>query len=223
MDFAARYAEIVFTVQEDMETTKAFGTRVRALAREAGRDPNSLKIVPGICPIIAESVQASKDLLARMASYANPVAAMQMLAERLDWPGLEDMPLDGPVPDIPPERRRGHAITLLGVAKKYGFNLRQLRDYASASNGHRLIFGNPEQIADDLEEWFVSGAADGFILHLPFVPGPMEDFANEVVPILQKRGIYRKDYSGTTLRDHLGLQRPPHPLALALPAAQASA
>lgn len=211
IDFAARYAEIVFTVQEDMETTKTFGARVRAIAQEAGRDPNSIKIVPGICPIIAENVEASKDLLARMASYANPTAAMQMLAQRLDLPAVADMPLDGPVPNIPLEKRRGHAITLLGIAKKYDFNLRQLRDYASAANGHRLIFGNPEQIADDLEEWFISGAADGFILHLPFVMGPMERFCDDVVPILQKRGIYRKDYSGRTLRDHLGLARPAHP------------
>ncbi len=222
VDFAAKYAEIVFTVQEDMATTKAFGERVRALAKEAGRDPNSIKIVPGICPIIAESVEASKAMLARMASFAEPVAAMKMLSQRLDLPEVEKMPLDGPVPDIPLEKRRGHAITLLGIAKKYDFNLRQLRDYASAANGHRLIFGNPQQIADDLEEWFVSGAADGFILHLPFVMGPMEDFANKVVPILQEKGIFRKDYSGTTLRDHLGLKRPPHPATLARNGARAA-
>ncbi len=215
LDFASRYAEIVFTVQEDMETTKAFGVKVRALAKAAGRDPNSIKIVPGICPIIAESVEASKEMLARMAAFADPVAAMQMLSERMDLPELHTLPLDGPVPDIPPEKRRGHAITLLGITQKYGFNLRQLRDYVAASNGHRLIFGTAQQVADDLEEWFVSGAADGFILHIIYVPGPMEVFANEVVPILQKKGLYRKDYTGRTLRDHLGLARPAHPLKAA--------
>ncbi len=220
IDFAAKYAEVVFTVQEDLEATKAFGAKVRAMVAKAGRDPASVKIIPGICPIIAETAEKAREKLAEICALADPEAAMGMLSERMDLPELHHMPLDGPVPDIPVEKRRGHAITLLAVAKKYGLNLGQLRDYASASAGHRIIFGSPQQIADDLEEWFVSGAADGFVLHLPYVPGPLETFTQEVVPLLQKKGIYRKDYSGKTLRDHLGLARPPHPAALARNAAE---
>ncbi len=214
MGFAGKYAEVVFTVQGDLEVTKAFGKKVRALAEAEGRDPSTLKILPGICPIIAENEQEARKMLARLASLADPVAAMQMLTQRMDMPELASMPLDSPIPELPPERMRGHAIAMTAVAKKYGFNLGQLRDYASASMGHRLIFGSPQQVADDLEEWFVSGAADGFILHPPFVPGPVEVFATEVVPILQKRGLFRRDYEGPTLRDHLGLARPTHPAAV---------
>ena len=215
MAFAGKYAEVVFTVQGDLEVTKAFGRKVREMAAAAGRDPSTLKILPGICPIIAENEGQARKLLERLSELADPVAAMQMLTQRMDMPELATMPLDGPIPERDPSKMRGHAIAMTAVAKKYGFNLRQLRDYASASMGHRLILGSPEQVADDLEEWFVSGAADGFILHPIFVPGPVETFAKEVVPILQKRGLFRKEYEGRTLRDHLGLARPPHPAAVA--------
>jgi FMN-dependent oxidoreductase (nitrilotriacetate monooxygenase family) len=218
--FAAKYAEVVFTVQEDLEETKAFGKKLRALVEKEGRDPASVKLVTGLCTFIAGSREEAQANLTKMASYANPVAAMKILSERLEMPEIEHMPLDGPVPTIPPERMRGHAITLTAVAKKYGYNLGQLRDYASAANGHRLVFGSPEQVADDMAEWFESGATDGFVLHMSHFPGPLQDFTEKVVPLLQKRGIYRTEYSGRTMRDHLGLARPPHPLQMARIAAE---
>jgi alkanesulfonate monooxygenase SsuD/methylene tetrahydromethanopterin reductase-like flavin-dependent oxidoreductase (luciferase family) len=108
---------------------------------------------------------------------------------------------------------QGHASTLTALAKKHKMSLRELRDYTASAMGHRLLFGTPEQIADGLEEWFVAGAADGFNIMPPWFPGAFDDFVGEVVPILQKRGLFRTEYVGRTLRDHLGLPRPPHPTA----------
>ena len=106
---------------------------------------------------------------------------------------------------------QGHARVLQSVARRRNMSIRQLRDYAAVSSGHRVLMGTPDQVADDLQSWFTSGACDGFAIMTPFSPQPFERFVDKVVPILVSRGLFRKDYEGTTLRDHLGLQRPPHP------------
>ncbi len=87
--------------------------------------------------------------------------------------------------------------------------LRELRDLAAASSGHRVVHGTPEMVADDLEAWFRAGAADGFVVSCPFYPAPFERFVDQVVPLLVRRGLFRAEYAGRTLRDHLGLSRPP--------------
>jgi alkanesulfonate monooxygenase SsuD/methylene tetrahydromethanopterin reductase-like flavin-dependent oxidoreductase (luciferase family) len=118
------------------------------------------------------------------------------------------------VPELPQSTiMQGHAVTLSALAKKHNMTLRELRDYAASAMGHRLLLGTPEQIADGLEEWFVAGAADGFNIMPPWFPGAFDDFVEQVVPILQKRGLFRTEYSGRTLREHLGIPRPPHPRA----------
>lgn len=93
--------------------------------------------------------------------------------------------------------------------------LRELRDFTSAGTGHRVCHGTPEMIADDMQEWFEKGAADGFIVKTCYLPAPFDDFVDRVVPVLQQRGLFRQDYTGTTLREHLGLARPPHPASAA--------
>ena len=104
---------------------------------------------------------------------------------------------------------------LQSIAKRRNLTIRQLRDYAAVSSGHRVLMGTPTQIADDLESWFKAGACDGFAIMTPYSPQPFERFVDGVVPILQERGLFRRDYEGKTLREHLGLPRPPHPATLA--------
>lgn len=211
LPFAAQTGEVVFTVQSDIDTTKAFSARLRDLAATAGRDPGSIRVMPGVCPFVAESEEAAKQMLWNLSEFLDEEAAWAKLTSRL---GVEVTHLDpeGPVPKIPYEEMRGHAKTLTYVAEKYGFNLRQIRDYAAAASGHRLLFGTPEMVADDLEHWFLSGAADGFVVISPWIHGPLEAFTEQVVPILQKRGLFRQEYTGSTLREHLGLPRPSHPM-----------
>jgi alkanesulfonate monooxygenase SsuD/methylene tetrahydromethanopterin reductase-like flavin-dependent oxidoreductase (luciferase family) len=135
---------------------------------------------------------------------------LKILSERLGH-DLSSFPLDGPVPTLPPSGvMQGHAVTLSALAKKHDMSLRELRDFTAAAMGHRLLCGTPEFVADGLEEWFVAGAADGFNLMPPWFPGAFDDFVDQVVPILQRRGLFRMEYAGRTLRDHLNLPRPPH-------------
>lgn len=212
-DLAASIAEVVFAVQQDMATAKKIAADLRARAEKFGRDPSHLKIMPGVCPIIGESEADAKAKLRQLGEFSDPASALKVLSERLGQ-DLSSYPLDGPVPELPQSTMmQGHAVTLTALAKKHNMTLRELRDYASTAMGHRLLLGTPEQVADGLEEWFVAGAADGFNIMPPWFPGAFDDFVNEVVPLLQKRGLFRTEYTGRTLRDHLGLPRPSHPSA----------
>lgn len=209
--FAAASAEVVFVVQDTMSGSKAFVEKVRAEAAKLGRAPDSMKFLPGLAAIIADSPEAARDEIARLASYNDPDAALNQLSVRMGM-DLTGLPLDGPAPEVPENNEtRGYARILSAAAKRHGFNLGQLRDYASLAAGHAVFMGTPEQIADEMQAWVEAGAADGFNL-LPASFGPFFDrFVDEVVPILQRRRLFRSEYSGQTLRDHLGLSRPDRP------------
>ena len=212
-ELAASIGEIIFAVQQDLATAKTFANGLRAQAKKFGRDPSHMKIMPGVCPIIGSSEADAKAKLAALGEFSDPASALKVLSERLGH-DLSSYPLDGPVPELPPSSiMQGHAATLSALARKHNMTLRELRDYAASAMGHRLLLGTPEQIADGLEEWFVAEAADGFNIMPPWFPGAFDDFVDHVVPILQRRGLFRTEYSGHTLRDHLGLPRPPHPTA----------
>jgi FMN-dependent oxidoreductase (nitrilotriacetate monooxygenase family) len=212
-DLAASIAEIVFAVQQDMQEAKSFADDIKARARRFGRDPAHVKIMPGVSPIIGSTEAEARERLSRLGEFLDPVAALRVLSERLGQ-DLSGHDLDGPVPELPESTiMRGHARTLTALARRENLTLRQLRNIAAGAMGHRLLCGTPEQVADGLEEWFQAGAADGFNVMPPWFPGAFDDFVDHVVPLLQKRGLFREDYAGSTLRDHLGLPRPPHPAA----------
>jgi N-acetyl-S-(2-succino)cysteine monooxygenase len=209
--FAASVADVVFTVQQNKDTAIAFAKRLKTLAEQQfGREPAHLKILPGICPIVGSTEAEAKAKLAEIGALTDPVYAMKVLSERMGS-DLSSYPLDGPVPQLPPSTiMQGHAITLAETARRRSMTLRELRDLVGLSMGHKLMCGTPEQIADEMAEWFTDGAADGFNLLPPYFPGAFDNFADHVVPILQKRGQFRTDYSGHMLRDHLGIPRPEH-------------
>ena len=117
--------------------------------------------------------------------------------------------LDGPIPDLP-RADTYHSFTgvMLAKAKREQMTLRDLYNLVAAARGHWVLCGSAESIADTLQDWFETGAADGFNIMPPYFPAGLEDFVDLVVPILQARGLFRTGYAGTTLRDHLGLSRP---------------
>ena len=208
-DFAAATAEVVFTAQPDMDAALAFAADLRARCVAAGRPADAIRILPGVNPVIGRTEQEARDRIAELARLADPVAALKVLSDRLGH-DLSGYTLDAPVPELPPSgMMQGHAIQLAAIARRQRMTLRELRDYAAVSSGHRVSYGTPEMIADDLQAWFRSGAADGFIIQVTHHPGPLDEFVDKVVPLLVARGLFRPDYAGHTLRDHLGLPRPP--------------
>ena len=208
-DFAARTAEVVFAVQQDQDEAAAFRRDLRARCVAAGRAPDAVKVMPGVSVVVGDTEADARAIIAQLASLADPQAALKVLSDRLGH-DLSAFPLDGPVPALPPSgMMQGHAVTLAALARRRRMTLRELRDLAAASSGHRVVHGTPEMVADDLEAWFRAGAADGFVVSCPFYPAPFERFVDQVVPILVRRGLFRAEYAGRTLRDHLGLSRPP--------------
>lgn len=210
IEFAAATADAVFANQSVQEDAIAFSKKLRDCAEAAGRQRDSIKVMLGVAIIVGDTERDADDILAQLGAMVDPHTSMRLLSERLGA-DMSQYALDGPVPELPLSTMSGgHQRVLQSLARRRKMTIRQLRDYVAISSGHRSLIGTAEQIAGDLEAWFRSGACDGFAITLPFSPQPLERFVERVVPILMDRGVFRKEYEGTTLRDHMDLKRPAH-------------
>jgi FMN-dependent oxidoreductase (nitrilotriacetate monooxygenase family) len=208
-ELSARSADLVFSVVNgDPVSGKANYDSLKKRVIRNGRRPDQLSILPGVMPIIGESDSEAKEQLAKLQSWLTSTNAVTLVSQRLGH-DISSYPLDGPVPQFP-QTQGGQAFSqaLFDLARREKMTLRDLYNVTAAARGHWVIFGSPKRIADILEDWFTSERADGFVVMPPYFPGAFDDFVDKVVPELQRRGLYRKEYSGTTLRDHLGLERP---------------
>jgi N-acetyl-S-(2-succino)cysteine monooxygenase len=209
-ELSARSADLVFSVVNgDPSSAAAAYASLKQRVVKHGRSPDEVPILPGVMPIIGESDQQAKDELARLQSWLTSTNAIALVSQRLGH-DIAGYPLDGPVPEFPEKTERGQAFsrTLLEMARREKMTLRDLYNITAAARGHWVITGTPKRIADKFEEWFTGGMADGFVIMPAYFPGAFDDFVNQVVPELQRRGLFRRDYAGSTLRDHLGLRRP---------------
>ena len=212
-DFAARHAEAVFTAQQTLAEAQAFYADLKARTRAAGRDPDGIKILPGIVPVLGETEAAARALERELDELIVPRHAQRRLAELLQVP-LERLPLDGPLPDdLPPETTiqgaQSRYALIVELAAREKLTVRQLIGRLGGGRGHRTFTGTPEQVADAIEDWFTRGAADGFNVMPPVLPSGLELFVDHVVPILRARGLFRDAYEpGQTLRERYGLPRP---------------
>jgi alkanesulfonate monooxygenase SsuD/methylene tetrahydromethanopterin reductase-like flavin-dependent oxidoreductase (luciferase family) len=160
-------------------------------------------------PIIGDTDAEAKAKLSVLQSFLTPSNALTLVSSRLGY-DVSGHPLDGPVPEPPlGQGTRTFSRVLYETARRENMTLRDLYNLTAAARGHWVLCGTPKRIADTLEEWFVEGAADGFNVLPPYFPGAFDDFVDLVVPELQRRGLFRLDYEGTTLRDHFGLSRSP--------------
>jgi FMN-dependent oxidoreductase (nitrilotriacetate monooxygenase family) len=207
-ELAARTADIVFSVVQDLEEAKTAYASFKARVARHGRDPDSVCLMPGIMPIVGNTDAEAREILNTLQSFVDDGSGMGLLATRLGC-DLSGYSLDEPVPDLPlPDSSHSFARTLLAKARREQMTLRDLYNVTVAARGHLVVCGSPETIAGTLERWFVERAADGFNIMPAWFPGAFDDFVDRVVPLLQSRGLYRRDYTGSTLRDHLGLARP---------------
>jgi len=181
--FAARHAEAVFTAHLERETAIAFRRDLKALARAEGRDPDQVLVLPGLSAVIGATEAEALRIERELNALTDPEVGRARLSGRFGGHDFSHLPLDRPT-------------------------LRQLLQRLAGARGHFCMAGTPEQVADMMEDWFRAGAADGFNLMPPVLPAMLDVFVAEVVPILQRRGLFRTDYEGPMLRDQYGLARP---------------
>jgi FMN-dependent oxidoreductase (nitrilotriacetate monooxygenase family) len=216
--FAGRYAEAVFTAQQTLADGQAFYAALKAQAASYGRNPEHVKILPGLVPVLGSTEAEARDREQELAELQIPAYGLRQLSQLLGSEVTEaelDRPLRdlGEVSEVQGHQSRFTVIT--DIARRDNLTVRELLVRLGGGRGHRTFAGTPEQVADTMQEWFTSGAADGFNVMAPVLPRDLELFVEHVVPLLQKRGLFRNEYSGATLRDHYGLPRPSNRYALA--------
>lgn len=210
MTLAARIAEVVFTAQQDIETARQFYSDLKRQVVAQGRNPAHCLVMPGIMPILGATAAEAQANFERLQQWTNIDNALTLVGERLgqDVRGLD---LDQPLPELPlPENMKSRARLLMDMSHRDGLTLRQICNLVAGARGHKIVVGTPEQVADEMIAWFEGEAADGFNLMPSHFPEGLEMFISGVLPILRQRGMFRHEYSGSTLREHLGLPRPAH-------------
>jgi FMN-dependent oxidoreductase (nitrilotriacetate monooxygenase family) len=211
IDFAASTAEVIFTAQTKLAEALAFREAVETRMPKHGRDPAALRVLPGLMPIIGDTETSALRKEEELNELLHPAVGVWMLSEQLKF-RLYEFPAEAKLPtaDI---RASGNDFTprvmsLLDKADAENLTIRECGRMVAASRSHGSIVGTPEQIVQHVVAWFEAGAADGFNIMPAYFPSELDLFVDEVIPILQRRGLFRAAYQGTTLRDHLDLVRP---------------
>jgi FMN-dependent oxidoreductase (nitrilotriacetate monooxygenase family) len=207
-DFAARWAEIIFITPGLIDLAVEFRNDLRARAARFGRNPDTLKVLPGIAPVIADTEQRAKALCDELYGLADPKAGLSTLSYHLGV-DLSLFPQDQVLPDnLDVPGVEGHYREVAELTRRSGVSLAELGQRYGAGRTTLGFTGTPGSVADRMQEWFEAGACDGFMLQIPYFPGGVEDVVHLLVPELQRRGLFRTEYDGSTLRDTLGLARP---------------
>ena len=204
---AAEVAEMIFAAGGPVADARAYYADIKSRAAKAGRDPSLIKILPGALVTVAETDDAAREKRALLDSLVHPDSGMAALSIALGT-DARAFDLDAPLPDIPETNQsQSGRQRVLERARRENLTVRQLA-MALGGYGGLSFTGSAKTIADEMQHWLGSDACDGFNIMFPTIPGGVEDFVRWVVPELQRRGIFRKEYAGTTLREHLGLPRP---------------
>jgi N-acetyl-S-(2-succino)cysteine monooxygenase len=208
--FAAAHAEVIFTAHQNKATAQEFYRDIKSRARGLGRDPSHVLIMPGVSPFIGRTLAEAQEKFDRLTALILPEDGIGLLngltGGTLDLRGYD---LDGPLPPAPPtEGMKSRQALIRQIADENGYTIRQLYQHVASARGHFTVIGTPETIVDTLEDWFRDEAADGFNILPPWLPTGLNDFVELVTPELQRRGLFRTEYEGRTLRENLGLPFP---------------
>ncbi|HEV2510045.1 LLM class flavin-dependent oxidoreductase [Bosea sp. (in: a-proteobacteria)] len=204
---AAETAEVVFAAHGTLAAGQAFYADVKGRMETIGRNPDHLKILPGVLTVVGDSVEEAREKRALLDSFVHYDSAIASLSIALghDATGFDP---DGPLPEIPETNhsKSGRERTI-ALARRENLTVRQLAQRLGGYGGLAFV-GTPKTIADEMEQWLTERGSDGFNVMFPYLPEGLDDFVDKVVPELQRRGLFRREYQGPTLRDHLGLPRP---------------
>lgn len=206
-EFAARWAEVVFTNLTEIGAIGDFCTDMRERAAKLGRDPERLRILPSVLPVVGETTEIARERREAMASLVDPRVGLSFLSGMINY-DLSQHPLDEPVPDVSVTGSKAELAKALVRGRKEKLTLGEVGSRYAMGESSAVVVGTPLEVADQMEAIFRRAGCDGFLV-CPFaIPGAYTDFVTSVVPELQRRDLFREDYDGTTLRDHLELERP---------------
>jgi FMN-dependent oxidoreductase (nitrilotriacetate monooxygenase family) len=207
-NFAAEYSDAIFVHAESLEEAQAYYADLKKRAKGFGRDPQDLSILPGIRPIVGRDEAEVESRYQQAVELVSIEDAIVALGRPFNDHDFSKYPLDEPFPDLGDlgsNSQRGGSDRIKQLAKENGLSLREVALHFSRPK--RDFVGTPEQVADAIQTWFEQGAADGFIIN-SLLPDGLQFFTEQVVPLLQKRGLFRSEYAGATLREHFGLEVP---------------
>jgi len=208
-DLAARTADVVFSAAQTFEEAKAFYDDLKGRLAAHGREADDVKIMPGVAPVVAATEAEALEKHEELQELIPDDVGVALLSSYLSIADLWRYPIDGPLPELPPsEGMKSRQALVIEQSRRDSLSIRQLARHFAGARGHWRIVGTPAQIADELQARFEGGAADGCNVMPSWFPGEFDAFATLVVPELQRRGLFRRDYEGRTLREHLGLKRP---------------
>ncbi|HWP25822.1 MAG TPA: LLM class flavin-dependent oxidoreductase [Xanthobacteraceae bacterium] len=223
MDVAARFAEVIFSANLTMESCQDYFREVkRRAAQKFGRNPDHLKVMPGLSCYVGRTAEEAEEKYQYQNSLMHPIVAREILSTVLGGVDLSPYDFDGPLPENLPmsQGSQSHFKYVTELARSKNLTMRQIAEVVAGARGKLVIKGTPAQIADFMEHWYCEEAADGFNIMPPTLPGGLDDFVEMVIPELQRRGLFRTEYTGRTLREHLGLPRPASRYARASEAAE---
>ncbi|OAB38713.1 nitrilotriacetate monooxygenase [Paenibacillus macquariensis subsp. defensor] len=211
-DFAAGFGEVIFTAQQSLEAAKSFYESINSQLAKYGRERGSLKIMPGLSPIIGATEEEAQQKYKELQELIPPASAVMMLSGMLSF-DLSSYPVEGQLPEIPnpvdaSNGMKSRVQLIMDMARKDELSILELGRRLLGARGHLQFVGTYEQLADLMQLWFEQYGCDGFNIMPPVLPGDLNEFVDHVIPILQQRGLFRTEYTGNTLRDHLGLERP---------------
>jgi N-acetyl-S-(2-succino)cysteine monooxygenase len=225
-ELAARTAEVIFTAWQNLEEAQAFYRDIKSRLPKYGRGPGELLVMPGISPIIGRTQAEAEAKQRQLEDLIHPEVGLQILKRYFPGVDLREYDLDGPLPafNAKTNGNQSRLSLVTELAQREKLTLRQLYKRLAGARGHRVVVGTPEKVADEIENWFVNEGADGFNIMPPVLPESLHDFVDLVIPVLQRRGLFRTAYEGRTLRENLGLKRPESRYARpAVPAAEPEA
>jgi N-acetyl-S-(2-succino)cysteine monooxygenase len=215
-EFAARTAEVIFTAQQTLEDAQAFYRGIKARIPAYGRQPDQLKVMPGIFPVIGRTESEAKAKFDELQELILPEVGLSLLSGLIGGFDLSQYPIDGALPELPETNNmKSRQALMYDIARKRNFTIRDLYLWVAGARGHWTVIGTAAQVADQMQSWFENEAADGFNLMPPVLPTGLDDIVEHLVPELRRRGLFRTEYEGATLRENLGLAIPENRHALA--------
>ncbi|MBR0663212.1 LLM class flavin-dependent oxidoreductase [Roseomonas hellenica] len=209
-ELAARHADAMFGAGDSRESMQADYANIKARMAKYGRHPDELKFIPGVSIFVGRTSAEADELYEELNALISPTLGVHYLSKIVTW-DLSGYPIDGPLPDEIPETVVGGSSTrtfTIRMAREKKLSIRQTYQQVVPAFGSPVIKGSPAEVADQMADWYRSKVCDGFMVSMPIMPRGLRDFVGLVVPELQRRGVFRTEYEGTTLREHMGLAKP---------------